>query len=54
MTESVSWEMLSITDPDIVIHNQEKMEKAIYLGGDNIGPWREFIKGKEMIYEGQF
>ena len=50
MTETVSWEMLSLANPDIVLHDQEKMKKAGYLGSDNIGAWLEFIKGKEMIY----
>ncbi len=51
ITEPVSWEMLSIANPDIVLFNEEKFKNAgLKLGFDTIGAFLELIEGKETIY----
>ena len=51
ITEAVSWEMLTLANPDIVLHDKEKFAKAsLKLGFDNMGAYLELIKGKETIY----
>jgi len=51
VTEPVSWEMLTLANPDIVLHSDHKFEKVgLKLGFDNMGAYLEFVKGKETIY----
>jgi hypothetical protein len=51
ITEPVSWEMLTLANPDIVLHDKEKFAKAATkLGFDNMGAYLELVKGKETIY----
>lgn len=51
ITEPVSWEMLTLANPEIVLHDNEKFAKAsTKLGFDNMGAWLELVKGNETIY----
>lgn len=50
-TEAVSWEMLSLANPNITQHDQEKFKEVIRkLGWDNLSATLEFIKGKQILY----
>lgn len=51
ITEPVSWEMLSMANPNITQHDQDKFKKVIdKLGWDTLSAMLEFIKGKKMFY----
>jgi hypothetical protein len=51
LTEAISWEFLTITNPDIVQYNQEKLKNNIRkLGINNWLSQLELIKDKKMYY----
>lgn len=51
LTNPVSWELLTIINPEVTKHDQEKFSKNIYkLGFDTTGSIFKLIDGKPMLY----
>lgn len=51
LTNPISWELLTIINPEIAKHDQQKFSKNIYkLGTDATGSIFNFIDGKPMLY----
>ncbi len=51
ITNPISWELLTIINPEVTKHNQEKFEKNIFkLGLDTTGSIFKLVDGKPMFY----
>lgn len=51
ITNPISWELLTIINPEVTKHNQDKFEKNIYkLGLDTTGSIFKLVDGKPMLY----